>query len=78
MPYRLHVANLRNAAASKGDTSDYKIMKRTGISKSAFYKLIGQQVEPTVTSLKRFTACYEVTLDGLLLEIDAGRYAKAS
>lgn len=69
MPYRLHVANLRAAAASKGDTTDYQIMKRTGISKSAISRLVNYSVEPTITTLKRFMACYDVDIEDLVMEV---------
>lgn len=78
MPYRLDVASLRNAAALKGDLSNYKIMKRTGISTSALSRLTNQLVEPTVTTLKRFMACYDLTIEDLLQEIDADDLAEAS
>lgn len=78
MPYRLHVANLRAAAASKGDTTDYKIMKRTGISKSAISRLVNYPVEPTITTLKRFMACYDISMEGLLQEIHTLDLAEAS
>lgn len=69
MSHRLHADNLRKAAAACGDTTDYKIMKRTGISKSAISRLVNQQVEPTVSTLKRLAACYGLDITDLLQEV---------
>lgn len=70
MPYRLNVAKLREIAAEHGDTSDYKIYKRAGISKSGMSRLINQHVEPTVSSLKRLSLTYGVGLEELIEELD--------
>jgi transcriptional regulator with XRE-family HTH domain len=78
MPYRLNVARLREAAARRGDTSNYKIMKRTGISTSALSRLANQLVEPTVTTLKRFMTFYDLTIEELLQEIDDSELSEAS
>jgi len=68
--HRLHVANLRAAAAARGDTTDYQIMKRSGLSKSLFYRLVGQQATPSVTALARFLPHYGLSYDDLIAEID--------
>ena len=70
MSHRLHVANLRAAAAARGDTTDYQIMKRSGLSKSLFYRLIGQHATPSVPALARFLPHYDLRYDDLITEID--------
>lgn len=71
MAYRLNVANLRAAAAEQGDTTDYKIVKRSGVPKATAYRLIAQQAEPSVSVLLRFAGTYGLTAEQLIEEAPA-------
>jgi len=67
---RLHVVKLREAAASRGDTSDYKIVQRTGISRAAISRLVNQKVEPTVSTLLRLKCHYGLGVEDMIQMIE--------
>lgn len=67
MSHRLHVANLRAAAAKVGDTSDGKIVKRTGLGKATISRMVNGTASPAVSTLMRLSAVYDIPVADLLL-----------
>lgn len=67
MSHRLHVANLRAAAARLGDTSDGKIVKRTGLGKATISRMVNGTASPAISTLMRLSAVYDIPVADLLL-----------
>lgn len=76
MPHRLHVANLRAAAARMGDTTDGKIVRRTGLGKATISRIVNGNATPAIATLMRLSRVYDIPVE-LLLE-DADDMAAAS
>lgn len=70
MSHRLHAANLREVAARAGDTTDYRIAKRSGVPSATLSRLVNGQVEPTITNLMRLAACYGMSIEALIRTSD--------
>jgi transcriptional regulator with XRE-family HTH domain len=65
----LNVAHLRKVAASRGDTSDYSIAKRSGVSTSTMSRLVRNEVDdPRTATLLKLGRAYNLTLDELLAD----------
>lgn len=71
MSHRLHAANLREVAAKAGDTTDYQIAKRSGISRPTLSRLVNGHVEPSITNLLKLSRCYGMTVESLIRTVDA-------
>ncbi|MGA5820853.1 helix-turn-helix domain-containing protein [Kitasatospora sp. NPDC094028] len=71
MAHRLDADSLRKAAARAGDTTDYRIAKRSGLARATLSRLVNGRVEPSVTNIMRLANCYGVTVESLLRPIDA-------
>lgn len=71
MSHRLNVENLREAAARKGDITDYRIAKRSSIPKTTLSRLVNGQGEPTITTLMLLATCYGMTIESLVRRTDA-------
>lgn len=69
MPFRLHSAVLREAAARHGDDSVRRIVKTTGIDRSVVQRNLGGQTEPSLGTLMRFRACYGVAIEDMVTAI---------
>lgn len=65
MSHRLHVANLRAAAARSGDTSDAKIARRAGLGTATISRLVNHLHEPTLTTISKLAAAYDLTVEQL-------------
>lgn len=71
MSHRLHVSNLRKAAAQEGDLTDYRIAKRSGIPRATLSRLVNGQGEPTITTLMLLATCYGMTIESLVRKAEA-------
>ncbi|WP_354643954.1 helix-turn-helix domain-containing protein [Kitasatospora camelliae] len=69
-PMRLNTQRLRTAAAEHGDTSDYQIAGRTGLSKSTLSRLTNGKCLPQAATLMRFRRAYGLSADDLLVADD--------
>lgn len=70
MPHRLHVANLRAAAARMGDTTDGKIVRRTGLGKATVSRIVNGNATPAIATLMRLSRVYDIPVEDLLLDAD--------
>ncbi|MFG2978818.1 helix-turn-helix domain-containing protein [Streptomyces sp. NPDC048331] len=71
MKYRLHIANLKQAAHTRGDTTQYAIAKRTGLSEPHVSKLLNHRSKPLVETLLVFKRTYGGTVDDFIEEVAA-------
>jgi transcriptional regulator with XRE-family HTH domain len=74
--HRLHVANLRAAAARIGDTTDGKIVRRTGLGKATISRIVNGNATPAIATLMRLSRVYDIPVEDLLLDLD--QIARAS
>lgn len=68
--YRLRADVLRKAAADKGDASVNRIIARTGLPRSVVQRSLGGYTEPSLNTVMRFHAIYEVPVHELVTELD--------
>ncbi|MFE2407087.1 helix-turn-helix domain-containing protein [Kitasatospora sp. NPDC059408] len=66
----MNARSLREAAALAGDTTDYRIAKRSGLARATLSRLVNGRVEPSVTNVMRLAKCYGVTVESLLRPVD--------
>ncbi|MEU4296379.1 MULTISPECIES: helix-turn-helix domain-containing protein [Kitasatospora] len=71
MAHRLNADSLRKVAARAGDTTDYRIAKRSGLARATLSRLVNGRVEPSVTNVMRLATCYGVTVESLLRPFDS-------
>lgn len=55
-----------------GDTSDYKIVKRTGLGKATISRMVNGTASPAVSTLMCLSITYGIPVADLLLDIDPG------
>ncbi|MGQ5579686.1 helix-turn-helix domain-containing protein [Streptomyces sp. ECR3.8] len=64
--YRLSSARLREAAAARGDHSNYAIAKRTGLNQTTLSRICRGVAEPATKTLLTLSAAYGVSVDELI------------
>ncbi len=70
--YRLRNARLQEAAAARGDHSNYAISKRTGINQTTLSRICRGVAAPATKTLLTLAAAYGLSLDDLVeLEAEA-------
>ncbi|MHB9857692.1 helix-turn-helix domain-containing protein [Streptomyces sp. YIM S03343] len=60
--FRLDVAKLLEATARLGDTTGYKIYRRTGIPESSVYRYLSGETQPDLNSAMRLAETYSLDL----------------
>ncbi|MGP3684095.1 helix-turn-helix domain-containing protein [Streptomyces sp. IBSNAI002] len=69
--YRLHLERLRDAAQRRGDTTQYAIAKRTGLTEGHVSKLLNHRSKPLVETLLVLKHTYGGTVDDFIEEVAA-------
>ena len=64
--YRLHSTRLHEAAAARGDHSNYAIAKRTGINQTTLSRICRGVAAPATKTLLTLAATYGLSLDELV------------
>ncbi|MFD3498815.1 helix-turn-helix domain-containing protein [Streptomyces sp. NPDC058678] len=64
--YRLRSARLREAAAARGDHSNYAIAKRTGLNQTTLSRICRGVAAPATKTLLTLAATYGLSLDELV------------
>ncbi|MCY0943573.1 helix-turn-helix domain-containing protein [Streptomyces antarcticus] len=64
--YRLRATLLAEAAAAKGDNSNYAIAKRTGLNQTTISRLRRGIAKPAISSLLVLASTYGMTVEDLL------------
>lgn len=67
----LNVTHLRQVAAGRGDTTDYSIAKRSGVSTSTLSRYVrheGGPDGPSAATLLKLKMAYNVNVDDLLID----------
>ncbi|NJP73185.1 helix-turn-helix transcriptional regulator [Streptomyces sp. C1-2] len=64
--YRLRSARLREAAAARGDRSNYAIAKRTGLNQTTLSRLVRGIARPAADTLLTLSAAYSLSVDELI------------
>lgn len=64
--YRLHNGRLQEAAAARGDHSNYAIAKRTGINQTTLSRICRGVAAPATKTLLTLAATYGLSLDDLV------------
>ncbi|WP_245936478.1 helix-turn-helix domain-containing protein [Streptomyces cahuitamycinicus] len=60
--YRLNVAKLLEKTAAHGDTTGWKIYRRTGISESSVYRYLKGEAQPDLNSAMRLSEAYDLDI----------------
>lgn len=60
--YRLNVGRLREIAARRGDKTAYAVAKRSGISVSSAYRILGEQAQPDLNSALLIAQAYDLDI----------------
>lgn len=66
MSHRLHADNLREIAAARGDFTDARIARRSGVSKATLSRLASGRGEPTIGVLMMLAATYNLPVESLV------------
>jgi transcriptional regulator with XRE-family HTH domain len=64
--YRLRSARLREAAAARGDHSNYAIAKRTGLNQTTLSRICRGVAKPAAQTLLTLATAYELSVDELI------------
>jgi transcriptional regulator with XRE-family HTH domain len=64
--YRLRSARLHEAAAARGDHSNYAIAKRTGLNQTTLSRICRGIVKPAAQTLLTLATAYELSIDELI------------
>lgn len=54
-----------------GDTSDGKIVRRTGLGKATISRMVNGTASPAISTLMRLSAVYDIPVEDLLLSTEA-------
>lgn len=73
--YRLRSAVLHEAAAARGDHSNYAIAKRTGLNQTTLSRICRGIAKPAAQTLLTLATAYELSIDEL---IDQGTESAAT
>lgn len=60
--FRLDVPKLLEITGARGDSTGYKIMRRTGIPESSVYRYLSGETQPDLNSAMRLAETYEFDL----------------
>jgi DNA-binding phage protein len=60
--FRLNVAELLKRTATRGDTTGYKIHRRTGIAESSVYRILAGEAQPDLNSAMRLSEAYDLDI----------------
>ena len=60
--YRLNVAKLLEKTAAHGDTTGWRIYRRTGISESSVYRYLKGDAQPDLNSAMRLAEAYDLDI----------------
>lgn len=69
--FRLNVAKLLEAAAARGDTTGYKIHRRTGIAESSVYRILAESAQPDLNSFMRLVQAYDLDIRQVVERVEA-------
>jgi DNA-binding phage protein len=75
--FRLNVAQLLEAAAAHGDTTGYKIHRRTGIAESSVYRILAATAQPDLNSFMRLVQAYDLDIRKVVERVEADAEAVA-
>ncbi|MDX2521344.1 helix-turn-helix transcriptional regulator [Streptomyces stelliscabiei] len=64
--YRLRNGRLREAAAARGDHTNYAIAKRTGLNQTTLSRICRGLVKPAAETLLTLATTYELSVDELI------------
>ncbi|MFJ5150868.1 helix-turn-helix domain-containing protein [Streptomyces sp. NPDC088353] len=64
--YRLRSARLQEAAAARGDHSNYAIAKRTGLNQATLSRICRGVAEPATKTLLTLASTYGLSIDELI------------
>jgi transcriptional regulator with XRE-family HTH domain len=64
--YRLRSARLQEAAAARGDHSNYAIAKRTGLNQATLSRILRGIARPATKTLLTLSLAYGVSVDELI------------
>ena len=64
--YRLRSARLREAAAARGDHSNYAIAKRTGLNQTTLSRISRGVAKPAAETLLVLSQTYELSIEELI------------
>lgn len=60
--YRLNVTRLREITKRHGDKTAYAVAKRSGISVSSAYRILGEQAQPDLNSALLIAQAYDLDI----------------
>lgn len=64
--YRLRSVRLQEAAAARGDHSNYAIAKRTGLNQTTLSRICRGIAKPAAQTLLTLATAYELSVDELI------------
>ncbi|MFJ8081999.1 helix-turn-helix domain-containing protein [Streptomyces sp. NPDC096205] len=64
--YRLRSVRLHEAAAARGDHSNYAIAKRTGLNQTTLSRISRGLAKPAISTLLVLASAYELSVDELI------------
>lgn len=67
--FRLNVAKLLRATTRVGDTTGYKIGRRTGISESSIYRILNGDAQPDLNTAMRLAEAYDLDIRAVMERI---------
>lgn len=71
--YRLRSVRLQEAAAARGDHTNYAIAKRTGLNQTTLSRICRGLAKPATQTLLTLAAAYELSIDELIdRDIESG------
>lgn len=70
--YRLRSARLQEAAAARGDHSNYAIAKRTGLNQTTLSRICRGVAKPAAGTLLTLSATYGLSVEELIVRIALG------
>ncbi|GAB2731424.1 helix-turn-helix domain-containing protein [Streptomyces bullii] len=68
--FRLNVAKLLEATAAQGDTTGWKIHRRTGISESSVYRYLSGEAQPDLNSAMRLVEAYDLDIREVMERVE--------
>lgn len=75
MSHRLNIRNFREAAAERGDLTDYAIAKRTGLGTSTISRLVNGICQPNAATQSRIVLTYDLPFNKLMTAADDDKVA---
>lgn len=67
--FRLNVAKLLEATTAVGDSTGYKIGRRTGISESSVYRILSGEAQPDLNNAMRLVEAYDLDIRAFMQRV---------